>query len=129
MLIRQAQPADFRAYVNGDFSPEWCAVDPIGLVAEDAGRIVGVAIVSRDAKGRYWLWYNARAPLLPITIHRTAVRYLDGLKDCGVRIIRAFCDEKAETAERWLKRLGFAPLEITRHPSGVEKMAWARILN
>ena len=132
MIIRLGAAEDFSAYVGGaKFPAEWCCGSPVGLVAEDDGHIVAVAMVTRDQAGRLWLWYNARVALSAVTLHRLATRLLEQLKRAGASEIYAFCDERVETAARWLERLGFEPKCRVRHPAPPceEKVAWACPLN
>lgn len=129
MLIRRGGDWDFQSYVGRPYSPDWCVDTPTGFVAEENGKIVAVAMVSRDIRGKHWLWYNARVPLSAVAIHRRARRLLDELREDGIGRLWCFCDEREPTAERWLRRLGFRPQERLLHPSGVEKIAWLCPLN
>lgn len=47
-----------------------------------------------------------------VTLHKAALRTIEEAKARGVRKIVAQADTSYSTAERWLTRLGFEPVEI-----------------
>lgn len=126
MNIRAGFEQDFRSYVNGKgFPRQWCTTSPCGLVAEDDGEIVAVAMVTLDEQGRAWVWFHQKKPLAAAQLHRYALKLLDLVRSYG-KTVHAFCDEGIPGAERWFRHLGFEPSGQAMHPSGTEKTVWVR---
>lgn len=123
VAARPGTRADFEAYVGGrPFPHEWCVTGPEGMVFDEDGEIVGVAMLTVDELGRKWLWFNERKPLSPMLLHRTGQRLL--AKANGP--VYVFIDPKEPRAADWAMRSGFAPAGMTTHPTGEERMAWRR---
>src|SRR6185437_6531379 len=107
-ILRTASPDDFRAYSGRDPDPRWC-VEWWGEVVEHEGELIGIGVISRDEYGRLWAWVDVRGPISGFLIHRAVTAWVTGLRKNGAPALYAYCSDRIAGAERWLRRLGFAP--------------------
>lgn len=101
-MTRLASEADFRRFHGREAPGIW-----LGMI--DGDRAFGSVVW--DDKGRAWGFVDVRGPVSAVTLHRGAKRLLAALAQAGEREVRVFCDTTTPGAERWLRRLGFAPAE------------------
>jgi len=96
------------AYIQGQ--PQLYPVN--GITATIDGRLVGAGGYV-NVNGRLLaLFYADKRKVKPITIHRMTVK--------GIRHIRsselfAACDERLDMGGKWLRRLGFQPIDQSFH--------------
>jgi hypothetical protein len=121
-ILRPANPDDFRAYSGRDPDPRWC-VDWWGEVVEQDGQLIGIGIISRDEYGRLWAWVDTRGPISAFLIHRAVSGWIAGLKTHGALAVHAYCSDRIAGAERWLRRLGFAP-DLSLPPADDGRPVW-----
>jgi hypothetical protein len=50
-------------------------------------------------------------PLSAFTVHRAAYRIIAALREVGEEALYVQCDGSVPDAEKWLHRLGFAPMK------------------
>lgn len=108
-----ASADDFRRFFGREPPEIW-----FGLMAIEGEEIVGMGIVRHDEYGRAWGSLTLRKRLLPLLMHRTALRVLAALSEAEEPCILTFCDTAIAGAEKWLQRLGFLPVpELTVDPN------------
>lgn len=105
--LRLATADDFALYAGRPI-PDWC-LEWVGYAAERDGDVIALGIVCWDKFGRVWCWFNRRRKLSPFLMHRLARRTIGHLQEMGVERLHAFCDERIENSDKWLRRLGFRP--------------------
>lgn len=92
--------------------------------------LIGGIIILWAGVGEVWAVVTRRAAEIPITTHRTSVRYLEIMsREAG--IVRAQCVVRSdfETGKRWVKSLGFRLEGLLRKygKSGEDYLRYARI--
>ena len=77
------------------------------------GRIVAIGGIAYLPDGGVLSFLEAtdEARKYAVTLHREAKRSLSAAARAGHRVVVAVCDYRIEAAPRWLKRLGFEPVE------------------
>ncbi|WP_442582515.1 hypothetical protein ACSBOB_11460 [Mesorhizobium sp. ASY16-5R] len=56
-------------------------------------------------------FFDRRQPVSAFTVHRAAYRIMAALREVGEEALYVQCDGSIPGAERWLRRLGFAPMD------------------
>ena len=79
------------------------------IVVKKDGRVIGIGGLGFPPHMPPVLWSDISDELraLPVTLHRTGLRFIDEARAQGVRIMYATTDAEFEAAERWIRRLGF----------------------
>lgn len=108
MTIRPSTPEDF------DLFAERLPYRVRAWTGEQDGKVLGIGGVylAPDGTVGAWLQLLPGAERYPVTLHKTALRFLDDQKQRGVKTIVAMADDLIPSAERWLQRLGFEPVLV-----------------
>ena len=79
------------------------------IVVKKDGRVIGIGGLGFPPHMPPVLWSDISDELraLPVTLHRTGLRFIDEARAQGVRVMYATTDAEFEAAERWIRRLGF----------------------
>jgi topoisomerase IA-like protein len=103
MTISPTTPADVEEFKHA--TPPYRIRAVTGRVD---GRIVGIGGIAYLPDGTVAAFLEAtdEARKYAVTLHKTALRSLK-----GYRKLVALCDPEIEAAPRWLKRLGFEPVD------------------
>jgi hypothetical protein len=109
-MIRDATIDDLDAFGRGklpDWVIEWCA-----WVYEANGDPLALGTVCWDRYRQAMCFFDAKAGVPAIVMHRTAVKVLRWLRETDTRRVLTACDESRPRAAEWLRRLGFRPTAI-----------------
>lgn len=102
--LKIATDADFWRFYGQEPPSRW-----LGVVGERRGALIGFGAVLWDDQGRAWGFFERRARVSAVTMHRAAVRTLAALRESGEAAVHTLCDRAVPDAEKWLARLGFKP--------------------
>ena len=109
LSLRNATAADYRALTGRDPPECW-----FGFAGVEEGAVVALGGVTwrwdaRRMRALCWCSFDARVRVPAVTMHRLALKTLRFLAGDGEPAAFAFCDHRIPGAEKWLRRLGFAP--------------------
>lgn len=90
------------------FQTNWPTTE--GLAADLDGKLIGIGGFAHY-QGRVWAFLNLTPEARPfkVTLHRAALDLMKRARARGFFNVYAQTDGSEPTADRWLKRLGFAP--------------------
>lgn len=91
------------------------------------GRVIGIGGLTFPPDTHPVLWSNISDELraMPVTLHKTGLRFVAEARQQGVRVMYATTDVGFEAGERWIRRLGF---EETHEIQGGKKVwIWREI--
>lgn len=107
--LRPTTPEDVASFIKEPLPYRIRAIT--GTVDGEIKGIGGLAYLP-DGTAVAFLEMAEGAERYKVTLHRAALRVIEEAKARGVRKIVAQADLTRDTAERWLDRLGFAPVEV-----------------
>ena len=81
-----------------------------GLVDGEVVAVGGISYLP-DATYAAFLMADDKARKYPIALHKAGLRVLEEARRLGIRRLVTNKDTHIEAAERWLRRLGFVPLD------------------
>ena len=106
MTLTVATPLDFMSFYKREPPAIW-----IGLCEKVGSRVTAFGIVVWNDHGAACGFVDRRQPVSAFTIHRAAYRILAALREVGEEALYVQCDGSIPDAEKWLRHLGFAPME------------------
>lgn len=115
--VRHVTAADLTA-LDALMPAEWSIGKPVGYAAARGGVLMAAGNVTWDRWARAWGWLNCRERVPARIMHVCALEMLALLRDVGEPEIRMIVNLSIEGAERWARRLGFAPDPVLTHPWG-----------
>jgi hypothetical protein len=106
MTLTVADELDFLSFYSREPPPIW-----IGICVKRSRRIIAFGLVVWNEHGAACGFVDRRQPVSAFTVHRAAYRILAALREVGEESLYVQCDGSIPDAEKWLRRLGFAPME------------------
>lgn len=95
-------------------TPSAPPVRVMAIAGKVDGRVIAIGGVAFWPNGvrQAFADIGPEARQYPVTLHKAGLAVIDLARRYKVRQLRAVAAEPKEAAERWLLRLGFAPVEI-----------------
>lgn len=110
VVVRPVRPDDFAAFF--DKPPP---VRVRGYAGVDGDEVVAVGGIACCGNGVFQAFFDVKGDELrkqyPVTLYKAARRLLADARAMGIPRVVAFPSPGVEAAERFLRRLGFAPLD------------------
>lgn len=101
--LRRATDSDYRAFYGKAPPDDW-----VGWIAERQGQLVAFGYIWIDHLARAWTGIDNAREVPPVMLHRAIADIYAAMRDEGIPVLHALCDERIPAATRWLARLGFA---------------------
>lgn len=110
VVVRPVRPGDFDAFFE---KPPPVRVR--GYAGVDGDEVVAVGGIACCGDGVFQAFFDVKGDELrkryPVTLYKAARRLLADARAMGIPRVVAFPSPGVEAAERFLRRLGFAPLD------------------